>query len=114
MKVTILGTEYEIILDAKEKDYPKLKGLNGYVDFSIKKIVIREFIEDESSLEKLDYYRNQVLRHEIVHGFFFESGLDSDSDFARNEELVDWISIQFEKILDAFVCANAISNVEKG
>lgn len=108
MKVNILGTEYEIIMDAEEKDYPKLKGLSGYTDFSVKKIVIRKIEEDESSIEDLKYYQREVLRHEIIHAFFFESGLDGNSDYARNEELIDWIAIQFEKMLDAFYKAKAI------
>ena len=110
MKVNILGTEYEIILDVEEKDYPKLKGLSGYTDFSIKKIIIRKLIEDEASLEDLKYYQREVLRHEIVHAFLYESGLDSNSDFARNEELIDWIAIQFEKMLKVFIDVGAILN----
>lgn len=34
--------------------------------------------------------------------FFAESGLRSNSDFAENEELVDWIAIQFPKIAKVF------------
>ena len=111
MKVNILGTEYEIIKDVEEKDYPKLKGLSGYTDFSIKKIIIRKLTKDASSLEDLKYYQREVLRHEIVHAFLYESGLDSDSDFARNEELIDWIAIQFEKMLEAFINVRAIEPV---
>ena len=110
MKVNILGTEYEIIKDVEEKDYPKVKGLSGYTDFSIKKIIIRKFVEDNSSLEDLKYYQREVLRHEIVHAFLYESGLDSNSDFARNEELIDWIAIQFEKMLKVFIDVGAILN----
>lgn len=108
MKVKILGTEYEIILDAEEKDYPKLKGLSGYTDFSIKKIVIRKMEKDDTSIEDLEHYRREVIRHEIIHAFFYESGLDGNSEFARNEELIDWIAIQFEKLLVAFIHSGAI------
>lgn len=108
MKVKILGTEYEIIMDAEEKDYPKLKGLSGYTDFSIKKIVIRKIEKDDASLEDLEHYRREVIRHEIIHAFFYESGLDGNSDYARNEELIDWIAIQFEKLLVAFIHSGAI------
>lgn len=111
MKVKILGTEYEIIMNAEEKDYPKLKGLSGYTDFSIKKIVIRKIEKDDASLEDLEHYRREVIRHEIIHAFFYESGLDGNSDYARNEELIDWIAIQFEKLLVAFIHSGAI-NIE--
>ncbi len=108
MEVNILGTHYTIVQNANEKDYPKLKGLSGYTDFSIKKIVIRKFEEDDSSIEDLNYYQREVLRHEIIHAFFYESGLDGNSDFARNEELIDWIAIQFEKMLGAFENVGAL------
>lgn len=111
MKLNILGTEYEIIMDAEEKDYPKIKGLSGYTDFSIKKIVIRKMEKDDASIEDLEHYRREVIRHEIIHAFFYESGLDGNSDYARNEELVDWIAIQFEKMLGVFIEVGAISSI---
>lgn len=109
MKVKILGTEYEIIEDAEEKDYPKLKECDGYTDFSIKQIVVSKFEPDEMSVENLVIHSKKVLRHEIVHAFMYESGLDSNSEYARNEELIDWIAIQFEKMLEAFIEVGAIS-----
>jgi len=48
----------------------------------------------------------QVLRHEIIHAFLYESGLYGSSlssdRWALNEEMVDWLAIQFPKILKAF------------
>jgi len=111
MKVKILGTEYEIILNAKEEKYPQLKGLNGYTDFTIKKIVIREFEKDDDSVEDLEYCKRRTLRHEIIHAFFYESGLNCESIFARNEELIDWIAIQFEKMLGVFIEVGAINSI---
>lgn len=111
MKIKILGTEYEIVMDAEEKDYPKIKGLSGYTDFSIKKIVIRKIEEDDASVEDLEHYRREVIRHEIIHAFFYESGLDGNSYYARNEELIDWIAIQFEKMLGVFIEVGAISSI---
>lgn len=52
--------------------------------------------------EKIEEFEKKVLRHEIVHAFLFESGIDSSSEWARNEEIVDWIALQFPKLLDAF------------
>ena len=44
----------------------------------------------------------QVTRHEIIHAFLFESGLDISSgkadNWAVNEEMVDWFCIQIPKI----------------
>lgn len=46
-------------------------------------------------------------RHELVHAFLWESGLDVQS-WANNEEIVDWIAIQFNKMLVAFKEADVI------
>ena len=112
MKVKILGTEYEVIKDAEEKDYPQLKKCDGFTDFSIKRIVVANFDKDESSVDDIDWYKKKVLRHELVHAFIHESGLAENCDWARNEELTDWIAIQFEKILGVFIelqCIDSIS-----
>lgn len=57
---------------------------------------------DPNSWKKLDIYkkRNYSLRN--VHAILFESGLDHNTEWARNEEVVDWIAIQFPKLLDIF------------
>lgn len=111
MKVKILGTEYEIVMNAEEKDYPQLKKCDGFTDFSIKKIVVADFDKDESSIDDLEWYKNKVLRHEIVHAFVYESGLAENYDWARNEEMTDWIAIQFTKMLEVFIQVGAIEIV---
>ena len=111
MKVKILGTEYEIVKNAEEKDYPQLKKCDGFTDFSIKKIVVAEFDKDESSIDDLEWYKNKVLRHEIVHAFVHESGLAENCDWARNEEMTDWIALQFTKMLEVFIQVGAIEIV---
>lgn len=40
-----------------------------------------------------------MLRHELIHAFFCEAGLD---DYSSNEQLVDWIAIQSPKIFKIF------------
>jgi len=112
MKIKVLGTEYEVITNATADNYPNLKGNDGYTDFSVKKIVIAKFEKDENSLEDLEIYSKEVLRHEIVHAFMYESGLNSNSSYARNEELIDWIAIQFPKMLEVFNNVNAITNTK--
>ena len=107
MKVNILGTEYEI---KKIKDDKKMKLLNanGYCEQYSKKIVVDDFDPDEESFENIDLYKNRILRHEIIHAYFFESGLAGNSDFAENEELVDWLAIQIPKIVKTFKELNII------
>lgn len=111
MKVKILGTEYEVIKDAEEKDYPQLKKCDGFTDFSIKRIVVADFDKDESSVDDIDWYKKKVLRHELVHAFIHESGLAENCDWVRNEELTDWIAIQFEKILGVFIELQCIDSI---
>lgn len=110
MKIKILGTEYEIIENAKRKDYSQLNELDGFTDFSIKKIIIAEQERDGMTVENLNYVTKKVMRHEIVHAFMYESGLDCNSDYARNEELIDWIAIQFKKMLDIFIKVGALDD----
>lgn len=101
MKISILGTEY-IIKKQTEKDNPKLVNANGLCETCSKEIIINDFEVDNNTLDNVDVYRDKVLRHEVIHAFFHESGLDSNSDYARNEELVDWIAIQFPKMYKVF------------
>lgn len=113
MNIDILGTKYKIVKNAEEKDYPQLKECDGFTDFSIKKIVVADFDKDESSIDDLEWYKNKVLRHEIVHAFIHESGLAENCDWARNEEMTDWIAIQFEKMLRVFIDLNVIKILDE-
>lgn len=66
--------------------------------------------EDEGTLKCCE---KQTLRHEIVHAFLSESGLSHNSacaemPWAKNEEMVDWIAIQGEKIYEAWRTAGAV------
>lgn len=107
-KINILGTEYTVRW-CKEEEHELLKDKyrDGCTDNSTKEIII---CEKKSSCELQDYesWKKIVLRHEIIHAFLFESGLDSSSfnfsgSWAINEEMVDWIAIQFPKIHKVFV-----------
>lgn len=100
MTVNVLGTKYTIKESNKVADQ-NLENNDGYCDCSIKTIVINTFQDSPMSLGDLESYRKQVIRHELIHAFLFESGLDVSS-WGRNEEIVDWIAIQFPKLIDAF------------
>lgn len=104
MKVNILGTEYEILRQTTDENAKLLSNV-GYCDFSVKKIVVDTFEkekEDVNAQENVDVFANKVLRHEIIHAFLAESGLRNQSEWAENEEMVDWIAIQFPKIQKIF------------
>ena len=114
MKVDILGTEYTIEF-RKESDDPILRDRDGYFDHSVHTLVVDEMTEHAGELNaicNLLEYRNQVLRHEIIHAFLFESGLYGSSGnaehWAVNEEMIDWLALQSPKLLKAFRQADCI------
>lgn len=103
-KINILGAVYTIKYNVPEEQMPE--GSDGVMDYSIKTIKIAEFVQDKDTVVDLQKYRNQVVRHEILHAFLYESGLWSNSNevesWALNEEMVDWFAIQSPKIFNAF------------
>ena len=112
MKVDVLGTKYDILFEtlAENKRYEQC---GGYSDFYKKEIHIRQYKDtdedyDEMSLpnESMKMFEEKSLRHELVHAFMYESGLDVNSHdiemWARDEEMIDWIAIQMPKIMAAY------------
>ena len=117
MKVKILGTEYERRSVEETNDnlekYPLLKDNSGYTDITTKQIYILEYKNTEDTFKDLDVLYKKTLRHELIHAFLYESGLfnNSNGDWAKNEEVVDWIAIQFEKLLGAFIELQCIDSI---
>ena len=109
MKVNILGTEYTI-KKQKVADNPKLKENNGLCELYSKEIVLcdESWEDDVMTFNNIEEFEKKVLRHEIIHAFFAESGLDSQSEYARNEELVDWIAIQLPKMVKVMQDVNCL------
>lgn len=100
-KVNILGTEYKISQQSTETN-PKLEDNYAFCEQYSKEIIISDFKEERKnvmSVKNFGEFEKQVLRHEIIHAYFGESGLRSNSDYAENEELIDWIAIQLPKIV---------------
>lgn len=115
MTINILGTPYEVI-EQSETENPKLEEADGICEQYSKKIVIGDFFReprDKMTVERLEDYRKKVLRHEIIHAFLGESGLRECSSWAESEEMVDWWAIQFEKIYQAFVEADALEGYSR-
>lgn len=101
--VNVLGTNYKIIFKTEEED-ERLKKHGGYQDKSSKEIVIeipKKGEEDLWGLKDLDYQIDKLIKHELIHAFLDESGLQENS-WAENEEIVDWIANQFDKMSIAF------------
>lgn len=100
LKVGILGEMYSVEYHGAED--VKLEECDGYCDWTTKTIVIRKNLPDSPrNLGSLYEYQMKVLRHELIHAFLFESGL-AENSWGTNEEIVDWIALQFDKIVNAF------------
>lgn len=102
-KVNILGTEYKIHISNEDK---RLENRYGFTDFTTKEIYISKLERDlENGCYLQEYQQKEVLRHEILHAFLYESGLDEQSNsesWATNEEMIDWFAIQSPKIIKTY------------
>lgn len=108
MTINILGAEYTVTL-ATEQAEPRLEGCDGFCDETAKEIVVENYKRNlPGSKGKLELQEQKNLRHEIIHAFLFESGLAENSDWAQNEEMVDWFAIQGPKIVKSWEEAGAL------
>ena len=105
-KINILGSEWTI-KEQSETENEFLKNCDGYCDWTTKEIVIER--EINGTLSDMQQYIKKVTRHEIIHAFLCESGLQECSGeseaWATNEEMVDWFARQGSKIYAAWVAA---------
>lgn len=110
-KVNVLGTTYKIRFRHENED-EKLQELSGYCDYSNKTIVVAIFEKSVDSVNNIESVQKSVLRHEIMHAFLYESGLDVQSCnvdcWAKNEEMIDWFALQSKKIFKAFKKVGAL------
>jgi len=109
MKINILGQiyDYKEVHSTKDKGLDNDPMLGGYCDGYGKIIRIRNNYnkEDPKNVSDLDSYIMSVKRHEIMHAFFEECGLDK---YGHDEVIVEWIARQFPKILKVFRETGAI------
>lgn len=109
-KINVLGTEYTLEIKTKDED-AFLEKCDGYCDKTLRKIVVASESK-ESDLGDYSQYQRKVIRHEIIHAFLSESGLQENfehlNQFGQEETMVDWIAIQFPKLRKAFEEADAI------
>lgn len=107
--VNILGTKYTVSVKKREDD-ECLKDCDGYCDKTSKRIVVVAKADD-SNLDNYDEYLKKITRHEIIHAFLYESGLHENFEhrqWGHDETTVDWIAVQFPKMLKAFEEAECI------
>ena len=103
--VNVMGTDIRVIFRQENQD-EKLVDLGGYFDPTENVIVVKIPEKGKDSLSNLENWQKKVLRHEIIHAFLHESGLDWNASpcdcWAMNEEMVDWLAIQSPKIFKLF------------
>lgn len=98
-RILILGTLYKIkYKNLKDADY------DGSCDYTSKTIIIRA--DNYYNVEDFKRLQNKQLRHEIIHAFLAESGLqcnfEHSTTWGHEETMVDWIAIQFPKLLAVY------------
>lgn len=110
MKINILGSEWDVEYRNADID-PILQDENGgYTDPSINLIVISNKGKDDNVVD-FGKIQKRYLRHEIIHAFLFESGLGFNlehCEFGHEETMIDWLAIQFPKILEVFKEADCL------
>lgn len=97
--INVLGTTYTIEpRNLKDKDY------DGFTDNTNKLIVIRS--DNQNEVGDFDFLQKKQLRHEIIHAFLSESGLQCNwqhmEQSGHDETMVDWFAIQSPKIFEVF------------
>ncbi len=108
-KINVLGTEYTIEY-ASKKENEFLERCDGYCDKTSKRIVVLTK-DDDCELDNFEEYQKKVIRHEITHAFLFESGLQENfkhEEWGHEETMIDWVAIQFPKLLQAFKEADCL------
>lgn len=118
MAINILGTPYKVLIKKyEEEECFERRSIGAFCNGLTKEIVLCDMHtykgwehEDEPTIEAC---HKENLRHEIVHAFLNESGLQAnasktENSWAYNEEMVDWIAIQGAKIYKAWQEADAL------
>lgn len=111
--LNILGSKWKLKVVPKYFD-PMLIECDGFTDRSVREMYVYDGLADCNDVDALkDYseYLKVVKRHEIIHAFMYESGLAQcweHSKYGHNEEDLDWMAIQFPKMLEVFKKAEAI------
>ncbi len=108
-KISILGTEYAVFFVDKfpERMHEYEENSDGLFNQNNREIFIKRCQDADITDDGRIRLAKKTLRHELIHAFLAESGLSASASthyasWAENEEMVDWIAIQFPKILKAF------------
>ena len=104
--VSVLGTDYSVYMDVPNEEDETLRESCGYTDSTACRIVVCARPK-QSDLSDWSVVRKSVLRHELIHAFLTESGIDGNTTWDivgqdHPEQMVAWVANQFPKLVKAF------------
>lgn len=97
--VDILGASYFVHTVSEEED-SRMIGNNGFTDWTTKEICIEQ--DWTGNIGNKIMYIKQVILHEIIHAFMYESGFGDcfvHKEMGQEETVVDWFAAQMNKIM---------------
>ena len=98
LRINVLGTEYTVRRDTEEcRKY----GGDGLQDRFKKEIILMrnaDLMDGCDDEEVRATYERQVIRHELIHAFMFESGMDK---YGQDEDLVQMLAVLWPRINEA-------------
>lgn len=100
-EVSILGHKW-LVLERSEECDERLAEVLGYCDQYTRTIVVSDMknvVKDPMAVGNIKALKNKTLRHEIIHAVLGECGLSGCSEWAENEEMVDWFAIMIPELL---------------
>lgn len=105
MKISILGTKYDIRIIDKSED-TRLKEFAKICDYTDKTIIIGKGYDTD--LKKPLEALKKPLRHELVHAFLFKPGLASQYYWAESEEVIDKINQTYQEAINGLFINGSI------
>lgn len=98
-EIEILGTVYRLFLDEKGLEQQNADGICWCYGKKIQVKPPEQMLEPSAAMEEKHCRFREVLRHELIHAMFFESGL---GDYCDDETLVDWLAKMVPRLADLF------------
>lgn len=99
VQIDILGTTYHI---EEDPNLVKDEGADGICARYTKTIYLApkdEMLSDCKDEKEKQARYDEVVRHEVIHAFLFESGADR---LAQDEDLVQFLAVQAPKLFELF------------
>lgn len=104
MKINILGHEYTV-LHLTEENIPedlkaKMEDANGLCENFSNELIIYHHDPAPKNYRRLDLLEKKVGTHELIHGYFYKSGIHQLMTTEAQEAVVDMLAINLEKIYE--------------